>query len=192
MNPTLVNVSVPFFIEFVRRRCRNAESEIFWEDGTIAIRAVTGRAGACRLSRVSGRKGRQARIHLVSRYLPGPWPNERRDAACRLLVCGTERIEDEVDLLRRRLIQVTFASRAQADAGLRSHRDACEICAGALVRRAVAAMGPPPFGGLEPAKNCRACASTTSLMTALKSLSSYLMVSRNAACTLVLSPPCSS
>jgi hypothetical protein len=43
MNHTLVNVSVPFLIEFVRRRCTKAEGEIFWEDGTIAIRTVTAR-----------------------------------------------------------------------------------------------------------------------------------------------------
>jgi hypothetical protein len=41
MDHTLVDVSVPFFIEFVRRRCRNPESEIFWEDGTVAIQTVT-------------------------------------------------------------------------------------------------------------------------------------------------------
>jgi len=41
MNHTLVKVSVPFLIEFVRRRCRKLESGIFWEDGTVAIRTVT-------------------------------------------------------------------------------------------------------------------------------------------------------
>jgi hypothetical protein len=41
MDHTLVNVSVPFFIEFTRRGRRNAEAGIFWEDGQVAISTVT-------------------------------------------------------------------------------------------------------------------------------------------------------
>jgi hypothetical protein len=88
-------------------------------------------------------------VRLVSKYIPSPRPNERREAAYQLLVFGTESIEDDVDLLRRRGFSVTFGSRAEADAELRSHRDACEICADALVRKAVATMDPRSFEGLE-------------------------------------------
>lgn len=41
MSDTLVKVSVPYSVEFVRRKCRNVESGIFWENGTVAIRTVT-------------------------------------------------------------------------------------------------------------------------------------------------------
>src|ERR1700722_18250733 len=41
MDHTLVDVSVPFCIEFVMRRCRKPESKIFWEDGAVAIQSVT-------------------------------------------------------------------------------------------------------------------------------------------------------
>jgi hypothetical protein len=51
MKHTLVKASVPFLIEFVRRRCRKAECGIFWEDGTVAIRTVAAQQApaACRV-----------------------------------------------------------------------------------------------------------------------------------------------
>jgi hypothetical protein len=81
-------------------------------------------------------------FHLASRYFPGPLFKERRDAACRSLVYGIESIGDEIDVLRRNGVLVTFASKAEVHIEFRSDRDACEICADALVRRAVAAMDP--------------------------------------------------
>ena len=48
------------------------------------------------------------RVEVVSRYLPGPRPTDRRDAACRSLVYGVEGIGDEVAKLRRQGFQVTF------------------------------------------------------------------------------------
>jgi hypothetical protein len=89
-------------------------------------------------------------IHVVSRYFNGPRPNQRRDAACRSLVYGVESIGDEVDRLWRSGFQVTFGSRAEANAELRSNRDASEICADALVRRAVTVMDPHSFQELGP------------------------------------------
>src|ERR1700738_1089665 len=51
MTYALLNVSVPFVIEFVRRKCRKFESGIFWEDGTVAIRTVPAEQApvACRV-----------------------------------------------------------------------------------------------------------------------------------------------
>jgi hypothetical protein len=88
-------------------------------------------------------------VNLVSKHLPCPRPSERREAASQLLVFGAENIEDDVDLLRRRGFSVTFGSTAEVDAELRSHRDACEVFADAIVRKAVATMGPRLFEGLE-------------------------------------------
>jgi hypothetical protein len=276
MDHTLVDVSVPFLIEFVMGRRRNAEGKIFWEDGTVAIQTVTAQQApaVCRVhpaetsrmlefsirsfdSRlwwplIEGQRHMPATDYAVSatksegpflsmmnlspatvcshpredakrffdqifarrvdapsseerwrspqriahrtlfcddlvyieggppvyfgvrggtpdnptvsleigsaaaedlpgvsRYLPGPRPKERREAACQLLVFGMECIEDHVDFLWRRGFSVTFGSRAEADAELRSHRDACEICADALVRKAAATIGPRSFQGPE-------------------------------------------
>ena len=261
MSDTLINVSVPYVVEFVRRKCRNVESGIFWEDGSVAIRTVTAEQApvACRVrpgensftpefsvrsfdgrfwwplfdgpgpmrvrnyvasakesdgvflsmmnlspasvysprrdakqffeqiiarrvdapsteerwrsaERIAHRTllcddlvylegGRPVyfgvpcgtpddpilslevgsaepeRIDVVSRYLPGPWPNERRNAACRSLVYEIEGIGDEADRLRRRGFRVTFESKAEVHAELRPDRDPSEICANALVFR---------------------------------------------------------
>jgi hypothetical protein len=99
------------------------------------------------------------RVEVVSRHLPGPRPNERRDAACQSLVYRIENIGDEVEKLRRRGFRVTFGSKAEAHAELRSDRDPSEICAEALLRRAVTLMDRPSFqevgtllvGRLQPA-----------------------------------------
>jgi hypothetical protein len=271
MKQTLVKVSVPFLIEFIRRKCRKLESGIFWEDGTVAIQTVTAEQApvVCRVragdsastleysvrsfdgrfwwplferhralpasdylasaTKSNGlflsmmnlspatigssprRDARQfvaqhveapqrkerwhsaeriahrtlfcddlvyleggcpvyfgilrgthdrtlslvvgsaepERIDPVSRYLPGPRPKERRDAACRSLVYRTEKIGGEVDALRRRGFEIAFASKAEVHAELRSDRDVPEICADALVRRAVAFMDPKSFDELK-------------------------------------------
>jgi hypothetical protein len=78
-------------------------------------------------------------LPAVSRYLSGPRRRARREAGCQLLLFGMENMDDDVDLLRRRGFGVTFRSRAEADAEVRSHRDACEFCADALIRKAAAA-----------------------------------------------------
>jgi hypothetical protein len=274
MSDTLINVSVPYVVEFVRRKCRNVESGIFWEDGSVAIRTVTaeqapvacrvrpgensftpefsvrsfdGRfwwplfdgpgpmrvrnyvasakksdglflsmmnlspatvyslprrnaeqffneiiprwedgssmerwrsacsiahrtlfcddmvylAGGCpvyfgvtcgtaddRMLSLEVGSAAVERVDVVSRYLPGPRPMERRDAACRSFVYGIEGIGDEVAKLQRRGFQVTFESRAEVRAELRSDTDPSVICADALVRRAVTVMDPHSFNEL--------------------------------------------
>jgi hypothetical protein len=80
------------------------------------------------------------RVEIVSRYLPGPRPNQRRDAACRSLVYGVESINEEIEAIRRRGFRAAFGSKAEMLTQLRSNREACEICADGLVRRAVTAM----------------------------------------------------
>jgi hypothetical protein len=271
MSDTLIKVSVPYVVEFVRRKCRTVESGIFWEEGPVAVRTVTAEQApvACRvrpgensltpefsvrsfdgrlwwplfdgpcpmtvrnyvasaaksdgvflsmmnlspatvyssprrnadqffneivprredgssderwdfarsiahrtlfcddlvyleggcpvyfgvasgtpddrmLSLDVGSAGPE-RLDVVSRYLPGPRPNERRVAACRSLVYGIETIGDEVDTLRRRGFRVAFESKAEVHAELRPDRDPSEICANALVRRAVTVMDPHSF-----------------------------------------------
>jgi hypothetical protein len=84
-------------------------------------------------------------LHPISRDLPGPRLEQRREAARRSFVYGTESIGCAVDVLRRRGFSVTFASRVEANTQLESARDACEICADALVRRAVTAMDATSF-----------------------------------------------
>jgi hypothetical protein len=275
MSDTLIRVSVPYVVEFIRRKCRNVESGIFWENGTVAIRTVAAEQApvACRVrpgensftpeylvrsfdgrlwwplfdgprpmtaknymssvtksdgvflsmmnlspatvyssprrdadkffneiiprkedgpsSKERWRSARRIahrtlfcddlvyleggcpvyfgvacgtpddrklsievgsaepeRVEIVSRYLSGPRPNERRDAACRSLVYGIEGIGDELDRLRRRGFRVTFESKAEMHAELRSDRDPSEICADALVRRAVTVMDPHSFNEL--------------------------------------------
>jgi hypothetical protein len=273
MSDTVVNVSVPYVVEFIRRKCRTVESGIFWEDGTVAIRTVPAEQAPVACCVCPGensstpelsvrsfdgrlwwplfdgprpmsvrnyiasaaesdgvflsmmnlspatvyssprRNARQFFEHRVdaplreerwrsaqrvahrtlfcddlvyleggcpvyfgvrrgtandrilsievgsaapdqgdaiSRYLPGPRPKERRHAACRSLVYGMESIEEQVDALRRRGFQVTFGSRAELQAELRSGRDATEICGDALVRRAVAVMDLHSFRELGP------------------------------------------
>jgi hypothetical protein len=264
MSDTVINVSVPYVVEFIRRRCRTVESGIFWEDGTVAIRTVPAERAPVACCVCPGKNARTPefsvrsfdgrlwwplfdgprpmpardyvasatksdgvflsmmnlspatvssprrdamqffarRVHapqreerwrsaervahrtlfcddlvylqggcpvyfgvpngrpddrmlsivvgsaepecveIVSRYLPGPRPNERRAAACRSLIYGVESIGDEVDALRRRGFRVAFESKAEVHAELRSNRDVSEICADALVRRAVTVMRP--------------------------------------------------
>jgi hypothetical protein len=78
---------------------------------------------------------------MVGRHLPGPRPHHRRDAACRSLVYGVESVNEEVDALRRRQgIEAVFGSRLEPHSKIRSDREAVEICADALVRRAISAM----------------------------------------------------
>jgi hypothetical protein len=80
------------------------------------------------------------RVEIVSRYLPGPRLNQRRDAACRSLVYGVESVTEEIDAIRRRGFRVAIGSKAEMLVQLRSNREASEICADGLVRRAVTAM----------------------------------------------------
>ena len=41
MSDLLISVSVPYVLEYVRRRCSKVEGGVFWEDGTVVIRSLT-------------------------------------------------------------------------------------------------------------------------------------------------------
>jgi hypothetical protein len=52
MNDTLINVSVPYVIEYVRRGCSKVESGVFWEDRAVVIQSVAAGRRQLRLASV--------------------------------------------------------------------------------------------------------------------------------------------
>lgn len=79
-------------------------------------------------------------IEAIARYLPGPKPHLRRDAACRSLVYGMEELEAGMDRHRRRRIPVTRKSSIDAEVQVISSPHAAELCAKELANRAIKTM----------------------------------------------------
>jgi hypothetical protein len=124
----------------IANRTLFCDDQVYLQGGSPIYFAVPRGAPDDRMLALEVGSAEPERVEIVSRYLPGPRPSQRRDAACRSLVYGVESIAEDIDAIRGRGFRVAFGSKAEEYGQLRSSREASEICADGVVRRAVTAM----------------------------------------------------